>query len=76
MFMRHRAKELIDGKYRRSWIAEQCGITNVYLNQLLQGAQNPGRPLVKLMANVLSVPESELFTLETQNPPGKGEKSA
>jgi transcriptional regulator with XRE-family HTH domain len=57
-----RLREVIEAQGRtRKWIAEQCGITPAYLTRILCGFRMPGKPLLKLLAQKLEIPEEELL---------------
>lgn len=56
-----KAKELVEGsRLKRSAIADECGVDVKTLTNHLNGHTVPSRSVVKLMAQILEVPESEL----------------
>lgn len=48
-------------RFKPEYIAESAGIQRASLRQLLNGNYRPSRSVVKLLAQVLEVPESELY---------------
>jgi transcriptional regulator with XRE-family HTH domain len=52
---------LTERGHTRKWLASQCGIDVGTLHHILNGRQ-PGRPVIKLLALALGVPEESLFT--------------
>ena len=54
-------KLVAESKFKPEYIAESAGIQRASLRQLLNGNYNPSRSVIKLLAMVLDVPETELY---------------
>lgn len=64
MRMTDHARQLIDAKYKRRWLADKCAINPVYLGQVIRGEVTPGRLLAKTIAQTLELEFSEVWDLE------------
>lgn len=61
-FNSERALALVSqSRFKRSAIAEDCCITEESLSHYLNGHGRPSKAVVKLLAQTLDVPESELW---------------
>lgn len=68
MLNRDRAKALIKERGRtKDWIASQCCVEPATLKHYLNGHKNPSAAVLRLMAQALEVPESELKAAEDTN---------
>lgn len=57
-----KAKILVESsRLKRAAIADECGVEVTTLTHYLNGHAVPGRPVVKLLAQTLEVPETELW---------------
>lgn len=57
-----KAKDLVDNsRLRRKAIAADCAVTEGTFKMILTGHTNPGKAVVRLLAQSLKVPEEELY---------------
>lgn len=54
-------KLINESGYKTSFVAEYCGIHAQTLRSIMSGGSNPSRSVVKLLALLLKVDESELI---------------
>lgn len=70
MWKSERVRQLIKERgLKQNWLANKCGIGQATLTHLLKG-RKPGRPVIKLIAINLGVPEVEIY-----DPDGDGASS-
>lgn len=69
MFNNERAKKLVkSSQLKRSAIAKDCRVNVETLTKYLNGAINPSKAVIALLAQALKVPESTLTVIEEETP--------